>query len=406
MAESKTVQILKTLKKISDESHPVTQAQLLDRMKDDGAATTENPATLSSTVDEILRQINPIEYTGENDSEYRIKYKGYERNLLDEKEAIRELKKSARRKDADLQAIEEELSHLPSKAPSITNLMFIHDFSEKEMDQLIQAVSFSNAISSEDKLNLIRKILNTASEHYKTPFYDKGKNKLRFNPKGVFSRTYVMPDETAKEDNESLGNNVMFIQNAINDGVCIRFHFNYYDADKKMVSKSFDYTLSPYYIVVYHDMYYLLGNMPGENDISHYRIDLMTDITILTDDNGEPVKRESMSRFKELEATSGTWNPVKYMSEHLYMGWDKPKSIRIKIPDDQYTVLHDWFGNYYKKSRTPCEEEGFDYVDVVTSPSLIVPWAMQYAGRVEIMDEEIREKIREEIRRLEEKYGE
>ena len=254
MAESKTVQILKTLKKISDESHPVTQAQLLDRMKDDGAATTENPATLSSTVDEILRQINPIEYTGENDSEYRIKYKGYEKNLLDEKEAIRELKKSARRKDADLQAIEEELSYLPSKAPSITNLMFIHDFSEKEMDQLIQAVSFSNAISSDDKLNLIRKILNTASEHYKTPFYDKGKNKLRFNPKGVFSRTYVMPDETAKEDNESLGNNVMLIQNAINDGVCIRFHFNYYDADKKMVPKSFNYTLSPYYIVVYHDM--------------------------------------------------------------------------------------------------------------------------------------------------------
>ena len=87
------------------------------------------------------------------------------------------------------------------------------------------------------------------------------------------------------------------------------------------------------------------------------------------------------------------------------MGWNKPKSIRLKIPADQYTVLHDWFGNYYKKSRIPCEEEGFDYVDVVTSPSLIVPWAMQYAGRVEIMDEEIREKIREEIRGLREKYG-
>lgn len=68
------------------------------------------------------------------------------------------------------------------------------------------------------------------------------------------------------------------------------------------------------------------------------------------------------------------------------------------------TVLHDWFGDHYRKLRAPCEE-GFDYVDVVTSPAMLVHWAMQYAGVVEIMDEEIREKIRDEIKKLEEKYG-
>jgi hypothetical protein len=35
---------------------------------------------------------------------------------------------------------------------------------------------------------------------------------------------------------------------------------------------------------------------------------------------------------------------------------------------------------------------------------MIVHWAMQYAGKVEIMDEEIRGKIREEIEKLGEKY--
>ena len=44
-------------------------------------------------------------------------------------------------------------------------------------------------------------------------------------------------------------------------------------------------------------------------------------------------------------------------------------------------------------------------MDIVTSPAMLVHWAMQYAGVVEIMDEEIREKIRDEIKKLEEKYG-
>lgn len=86
------------------------------------------------------------------------------------------------------------------------------------------------------------------------------------------------------------------------------------------------------------------------------------------------------------------------------MGYDEPRRIGIKIPQDQYTVLHDWFGDHYRKRRTSCGE-GFDFVDVVTSPAMIVHWAMQYAGVVEIMDEEIRERIRDEIKKLEEKYG-
>ena len=43
-------------------------------------------------------------------------------------------------------------------------------------------------------------------------------------------------------------------------------------------------------------------------------------------------------------------------------------------------------------------------VDVVTSPTMLVHWAMQYADFCEIMDEEVRERIREEIRNLEKKY--
>lgn len=405
MAGSKAVQVLEVLKKISDESHAVTQAELLEAMRETGDAATDIPAVLSHTVDEILRQINPVEYTKENEAQYRIKYRGYRENLLDVKEEIKELKKEARRKGADRRKIEERRSVLPAKAPSITDLRYIHDFTDEEMDQMIRIISFSDCISAEEKTNLIGKITDTASIHYETPFYDRKKRKLKFNLRGIFARTYRTPEREAKEKGADSGRQVSFIQKAINDGVRIGFRFNDYDADKNLVPRKLEYELNPYHIVVYHDMYYLIGNRPGMENLSHYRIDLMSEIRVLTDDMGEHVKRTPMAKLEGVREMGGTWNPVKYMSEHLYMGYDKPKHIRIKIPKDQYTVLHDWFGDHYRKLRVPCEE-GFDYVDIVTSPAMIVHWAMQYAGIVGIMDEEIREKIRGEIGRLQEKYGE
>ena len=404
MAGSKAVQVLEILKKISDESHPVTQAEILEAMRDDGFATTENPGTLSRTVDEILRQINPVEYTEENDPEYRIKYRGYQENLLDRKEEIRKLKSEARRKGADVEAIRRELSELSAKAPSITDLRYIHDFTDREMDQMIQAVSFSDGISVREKEDLIGKIMDTASIYYETPFYDRRTGKLKFNPSGIFARTSRMAEDSAGEGGMDPGGQVSFIQSAINDKVRIGFRFNDYDAGGNLIPRRRSYALNPYHIVVYHDMYYLIGNMPGRENLSHYRIDLMSDLKVLSDDAGKPVKRTPMEKLGCVGKMGREWDPAKYMSEHLNMGYDEPRRVRIKIPQDQYTVLHDWFGDRYRKLRAPCEE-GFDYVDVVTSPAMLVHWAMQYAGVVEIMDEEIREKIRDEIKKLEEKYG-
>jgi hypothetical protein len=108
--------------------------------------------------------------------------------------------------------------------------------------------------------------------------------------------------------------------------------------------------------------------------------------------------------FEGLPIANSSWNPEKYMSEHLYMAYDEPREIDIKIKNNDYTILHDWFGNHYEKISSTPDEAGYDIVRVKTSPTMIVHWAMQYAGKVEIMDEEIREKIREEIEKIGKKY--
>jgi hypothetical protein len=51
------------------------------------------------------------------------------------------------------------------------------------------------------------------------------------------------------------------------------------------------------------------------------------------------------------------------------------------------------------------DEVGYDVVRVKTSPAMMVHWAMQYAGKVEILDEEVRGRMREEIENARRKYN-
>ena len=145
--------------------------------------------------------------------------------------------------------------------------------------------------------------------------------------------------------------------------------------------------LSPYHLVVYHDNYYCIGLKKGDSRVWHYRVDLMTDVEIIRDEEGKIVPVE-LTDFEGLPIFNSTWDPEKYMSEHI----------------------HDWFGDHYEKADEVIafDEDGneihYDIVKVRTSPSMIVHWAMQYGGKVEILDEEIREKIISETDLIRGKY--
>ena len=254
---------------------------------------------------------------------------------------------------------------------------------------------FSGSIPKDEKEHLVGGLAELSSNYYETVFYNGRKKKLETNNDAIFTRTCGL----------DVSKNIKAIQEAVNSEQRITFRYNDYSADKQLVPRSKSYELSPHQIVVYHDMYYLIGSTEGSDRLSHYRIDLMSEITPAKDGNGNIKKRESMVKFKELRDKWARWQPDKYMSEHLYMDYDSPRLIRIKIKNDQYRVLHDWFGDHFEKSFIPCEDEGYDYVNITTSPKMIVYWAMQYSDIVEVMDKEVREKIKEAAAKLADKYG-
>jgi hypothetical protein len=234
-------------------------------------------------------------------------------------------------------------------------------------------------------------------------------DKRRFNPGAIHGR-FSGKDMA---DRGRLSDNIKIIQDAINNLGQIRFRFNRYTADHSMIPRTDSYHhLSPYHIVVYHDNYYCIGlkhDDPEEKRIWHYRIDLMSDIEIVRE-NGRivPIK---IKAFEGLPICNDKWDPEKYMAEHLNMAFGDVRDIRIRIKNSDYTIIHDWFGDHYRKVSEMNEKDAdgnevrYDVVEVRTSPKMLVHWAMQYGTLVEIMDEEVREKISEEINVLSRLYG-
>lgn len=386
-AERRILQMLEILSLLTDEAHTLSKEKL-GRMlilyrnslyKNGTKLEADN--TFNKSVAEMLMQLNPQHYTGKNDGDYKIKYDGYKENYL---------QKKVKMNQKNPQKVE--------LAPTINGLSFVHTFSYADLDKLIQLVSFSDMLSLEEKELLISKLVNTSSAYYKTPFWDG--DKLKFNPQSVHSRF----SRRNYKESADFSVNLKLIQEAVNQLGQIRFRFNRYNAEHELCLKdSYVHELSPYHLVVYHDNYYCIGLKKDDKRIWHYRVDLMSDIEIVRDEDGKIVPVE-IREFEGLPICNAYWDPEKYMAEHLNMAYDEPQDIRIKIKDTDYTVLHDWFGDHYEKTNEECGK-GFDIVKVRTSPSMIVHWAMQYGTRVEVLDEEIRKSIREEVKRMEYKYG-
>lgn len=394
--ERTTLQILEILKQTTDEKHTVSKNELkrllrlyrIGRYKNNTSVPVDN--TFNRIVAEILLELNPGEYTDDNDSEYIIKYDGYTEGKLNKN--IKPDKSSSQKVES-------------GSAPVLNGLHYVHPFEYEETDRLIQLISFSDMLSVDEKKKLIGKIWELTGKYYTTPYWD-GEN-LKFNPRAVHSR--LTGNKTS--DRGKLAESLKTLQYAVNNLAQVRFRFNRYNADHELVPTSeYLHELSPYHLVVYHDNYYCIGLKKGDNRVWHYRVDLMTDVEIIRDEEGKIVPVE-LTNFEGLPILNSAWNPEKYMAEHLNMAYDEPQDIRIKIKNTDYTIIHDWFGDHYEKvdEVTRADDDGneihYDIVKVRTSPSMIVHWAMQYGGRVEIMDEEIREKIKKEAENVRKRYG-
>ncbi len=120
----------------------------------------------------------------------------------------------------------------------------------------------------------------------------------------------------------------------------VSFIYNSYDAKLKLqLRRKEPYIVNPYQMVATNGRYYLIGNYDKYDNVSHYRIDRMTEVKIL---------KEKVKPKKDIKEFANGFNLPQHMAEHIYMF--SGESIRVKFWTTTAMIdsLVDWFGKDFK----------------------------------------------------------
>ena len=234
------------------------------------------------------------------------------------------------------------------------------DFEDSELRMLIDSVLFSNLPHNTAK-KLIEKLKKLGNKQFKL--------KVRH----VYNLSSFK-----RSDNEQIMNSIDVISDAIGTHKKISFIYNSYGTDFKLHPRRKEpYKVSPFQMVTTNGRYYLITNTDGYDNISHYRIDRMTDVKILD----EPAL-ELLSKNNPITDCVSGLNLPKHMAEHIYMF--SGKSIRVKFWTDTFMMdcLVDWFGRDFRILQN---QDDAILVEVNVNEHAIKYWIMQFGEYVEVV---------------------
>lgn len=303
-----------------------------------------------------------------------------EEHRLSQQEIIRILKREYGM-DCDRRSVKNNVEYLKELGYDISMekgyYLAEREFEASELRLLIDAVLFSKGISNRQAKDLIGKLKKQSNRY--------------FEPK--VAHICNLP-EIHTVDNKQL----MYVIDVINDAIekkkKISFIYNDYGTDFKLhPRREREYIVNPYQMVANNGRYYLIANYDKFDDVTHYRVDRITDVQIM-DSN-----RKSMKKVKGLEKG---FNLPKHMTEHMYMFGGDSVRILMKAEKGLINDLVDWFG---KDFRILSEEGKWYTISVSSNENAMFLWAMQYSTHVEILEpKRLRVKIGETAREMAEKY--
>ena len=249
------------------------------------------------------------------------------------------------------------------------------DFEDGELRMLIDSVFFSNLPHSTAK-KLIEKLKKLGNK--------------RFKPK---VRHVYNLSSLKRSDNEQIMTSIDVISDAISTHKKISFIYNNYSTDFKLHPRREEpYKVSPFQMVTANSRYYLIANTDGHDNISHYRIDRMTDVKMLD----EPAL-ELLSQSNPVTDCVGGLNLPKHMAEHIYMFSGKSIHVKFWTHNFMMNCLVDWFGKDFNILQN---KDDAILVKVNVNEHAIKYWIMQFGEYVEVVTPVT---LREEIYRTAEK---
>ena len=252
------------------------------------------------------------------------------------------------------------------------------EFDDSELRILIDSVLFSKSISTRQAKDLITKIQGMASNY--------------FNAK--VSHVCNLP-----ELHRTINKQAMYGLDTLNDAIAakhqVSFMYNDVGTDYKLHPRwNMRYVVNPYQIVACNGRFYLIGNYDKYDNVSHFRIDKMTDVEELE------TKAKPMKKVKGLEHGL---NLPKHMAEHVYMFSGPTVNVKMETTKEVFSDITDWFGTDVKIVE---EDDNKLVLRVNCNENAMRYWALQYGPSVEVLEpESLRNRIISDIQDMQKRYS-
>ncbi|WP_242662277.1 helix-turn-helix transcriptional regulator [Butyrivibrio proteoclasticus] len=242
------------------------------------------------------------------------------------------------------------------------------EFTDAELRLMIDSIFTSGAITDKEAHQLVKKLEKFSNKYFKAHV------------------SHIHSASSGKNaENQNVMESIAAIDTAISKGKKIRFTYLQYGTDLKLHPKrDIRYVVSPYQMISSKGKYYLIGNYDAYDDISHYRLDRVTDVEILKD------ARKPMKSVKGLE---NGLNIAGHIAEHVYMFSGESEHFKLRANENLMDTLVDNFGKDLRINYS----EGTDIVvDLKCNPDAFFYWVMQYGKYAEIVEpQSMRERIKQ-----------
>ena len=252
-------------------------------------------------------------------------------------------------------------------------------FTDEELFFLMDAVQFSKHINQNYAEEIIGKLakLSHSNNCDAFEFYK------RINDKNVPVR---------KDFFLILGD----INTAIREQRMLSFYECNYGVDLKLKRACNDPVIvCPYRVVVSDGYHYLLCSKKDTNVIKSYRIDLISDVTVLDETYTHNAARKIVAI-----------HPEEYLAEHRYMNTGETVSVTLLIDRSILSDVIDAFGTHIKIDSSD-ESINHLYIHIKSSEKDVIEWAMRYGEYAVVVEPDyIKEEIRSKAGLLMTGYGE
>lgn len=330
------INILKILRKHSDSNNPLSQQDILKLLESEYGMTVDRKA-----VKRNLTNLREYGYTVECKESRRINKNGVQETLC-------------------------------------SGWYLEREFTDAELRLLIDSLLFAKHIPYSQCKDLIEKLEGLSNKYFKTKV------------KHIRTLPLNMPN------NKQIFFTVEILDEAISSGKQVEFAYNDFGVDKKLHPRLNSkgevrrYVINPYQMAATNGRYYLIANYDKYDNISHYRVDRISEIKTLD----TPVKKQ-----KNLTESI---NLPKHMAELIYMFSGDSGRVTMRIDKGMVSDIIDWFG---KDVSFYDERDDRVTASVVVNLQAMRYWAMQYAKYVEVLrPESLREQVKADLLEAVEKY--